>query len=140
MTHYYQMECPRCRGFGVVRHRLVFERPCPACCGAGTIADYHKPIKMMPQPEAELTIVRPKKTAELLANAVPLGRKPITALQNPHRYPVHADTAALLGEAYGPVAGKPFHLDEVDTPPPHDEFVDGAAPERKNFMARMRQR
>lgn len=141
MTRYYKVDCPRCEGSGKLRKLMIFDRPCPMCHGSGLVTDYEHPIEMMPQPEAELSMVRPRPTAELLAETLPLGRKTTVSLLPPRpglirrRQPTHR----LLSEQYHPLAG--MHYTHEKQPSGHDEaFVEGAAPDPHNFVARMRQR
>lgn len=138
MTRYYKVECPRCEGEGTIRYHLVFERPCALCRGKGLVTDYEQPVEMMPQPEAEIRMMRSKTTAELLADTIPLGKKTTTALLSPRRGVRHETTGELLGEDYAPVAGGRFEDDdEADT---KRKYIEGAESERRDFSGRMRQR
>lgn len=142
MTRYYKVECPRCQGSGVIQYHLVLERQCPLCRGEGLVIDYKHPVEMMPQPEMEMTVVRPKTTAELLADTVPLGKKTNTALLTLRRSARRhrPSTAEMLGDEYAPVAGGRFDEDEDEHNDSKRKFVQGAEPERKDFSGRMRQR
>jgi hypothetical protein len=89
---------------------------------------------MMSQPEMELTTVRPKMTAEHLAEMIPLGKKTSSALLTLRQ----RATKAMSGRHHAPVAADHFEVDEHAES--KSEFVEGAEPTRRDFSGRMRQR